>query len=91
MKTALAMLIILTPLTGLTAPCNEACLWIRVWGSAGYACVTGTSGRHGVSTGTTCAIITSCRLAAITRSDGTILRFRDSCATVAVQPAAQGI
>ena len=55
MKTALAMLIILTPLTGLTAPCNEACLWVRVWGSAGYACVTGTSGRHCVSTGTTCA------------------------------------
>jgi len=75
----LAALMFATPLPPAGGACTEACIWVKIFGSAGYACVTGTAGRSCVSTGYVCSIITSCRFTAILGPDGSVLALQRSC------------
>jgi hypothetical protein len=84
MKPLLAALMLAAPLAAPGGPCNEACIWVKIFGSAGYACVNGGEGRSCVSTGYVCSIITSCRVATVLGPGGTVLAIHRNCPTDSV-------
>ncbi len=64
-----------------SAPCTESCTWIADFGLRGWACLrNGTQGRHCVSWGDVCAIITSCDRRLTLRPDGSTLALVQPCA-----------
>ncbi len=79
MKHLLAALILAAPIAAPGGSCDETCIWVRIFGSAGYACVNGSEGRSCVSTGYVCSIITSCKVATILGPGGMVLAIRRSC------------
>lgn len=81
MKHLLAALMLAAPIAGPGGTCDEACIWVRIFGSAGYACVNGGEGRSCVSTGYVCSIITSCRVATVLGPGGTVLAIQRNCPT----------
>ena len=81
MKHLLAALMLATPIAGHGGTCNEACIWVTIFGSAGYACVNGEEGRSCVSTGYVCSIITSCKVATVLGPGGALLTIRRTCPT----------
>ena len=81
MKHLLTALMLAAPIAGPGGTCNEACIWVRIFGSAGYACVNGKEGRSCASTGYVCSIITSCKVASVLGPGGTVLAMHRTCPT----------